>query len=50
VEEECDESVFWLELLMECGHVQSELLKPLHQEANEILAMVVASIRTAKGR
>jgi four helix bundle protein len=48
VEEEADESVYWMELLMESGAVMPERLQDLHAEANEIVAMVVASIRTAR--
>ena len=48
VEEEIDESLFWLELLVETGIVQRDVLADLLAEANEITAMVVASIRTAK--
>jgi four helix bundle protein len=48
VEEEADESVYWMELLMESGAVMLERLQDLHAEANEIVAMVVASIRTAR--
>lgn len=48
VEEEGDEAIYWLELLAETGIVKAELLTPLHEEANEIVAMVVASIKTAK--
>lgn len=48
VEEECDESSYWLELLVESGMVAEELLADLMREANEITAMVVASIRTAR--
>lgn len=48
VEEESDECLYWLELLGESGLVRPELLSNLTQEANEILAMTVASIRTAK--
>ena len=50
VEEEADESVYWLELLVESGLVAEHRLKNLLQEANEIVAMTVASIRTAKRR
>jgi four helix bundle protein len=49
VEEECDESLYWLELLGEGGLMKQERLAALIQEANEILAMVVPSIRTARG-
>jgi four helix bundle protein len=48
VEEECDESTYWLELLGESGIVKKELLAELAGEGNEITAMVVASIRTAR--
>ena len=50
VEEECDESVYWMELLIDSGQVEAALLEELVKEANEILAMVVASINTARAR
>jgi four helix bundle protein len=50
VEEECDECLYWLELLIETKKVREERLADLLREANEILAMVVASIRTARRR
>ena len=49
VEEEADESAYWFELLAEAEIVKSEVLKDLHTEAGEIVAMVVASIKTARG-
>ncbi len=48
VEEECDESIYWMELLEQSGKIQSAMLMPLKREASEILAMVVASINTAR--
>ena len=48
IEEEADESAYWFELLMEGGIVKPEVLTDLHTEAGEIVAMVVASIRTAR--
>lgn len=48
VEEEADETVYWLELLAESGYVNPKLLDDLLREANEITAMVVASIKTAR--
>ena len=50
VEEESDESVYWMELLVESGIVKAELLEPLTKEGNEILAITVASINTARKR
>ena len=48
VEEEADESEYWMELLLERNYANPELLKALIAESNEILAMTVASIRTAR--
>lgn len=48
VEEEADESLYWMEILVEAGLVRQDLLQPLMAEADQILAMVVSSIRTAR--
>src|SRR5262245_35192864 len=48
VEEEADESIYWMELLIEGELVKEQLLRSLLNEANEILAMVIASITTAR--
>ena len=50
VEEEADESIYWLELLMESQIVELSRVNSLMKETNEIVAMVVASIRTLRGR
>lgn len=50
VEEEADETCFWLELLSESGLVSGSRLANLMAEANEIVAIVVASIKTARRR
>jgi four helix bundle protein len=47
-EEEADESVYWLELLVESGIMSAKRLQPLTEEGNEIVSMIVASIRTAR--
>jgi four helix bundle protein len=47
--EEADETLFWLELLMESGIVRTDAIAPLLREANELVAIFVASLRTAKG-
>ena len=49
VEEECDETLYWLEMLAELERVNAAALKDLRSEGSEILAMVIASIRTARG-
>src|SRR5438874_9524518 len=48
VEEEADETAFWLELLDECRFASATRLVPLSREAGELLAITVASIRTAR--
>lgn len=50
VEEECDESLYWMELLVETGQVKAAALVDLMKEANEILSLVVTSIKTARAR
>jgi four helix bundle protein len=47
VEEECDESLFWMELLVNNDIIKPSRLSELLKEANEILAMVVSSAKTA---
>ncbi len=50
VEAEGDESLYWLELLAEMEIIKPKLLEPLINEANEIVAIIVASIKTARGK
>jgi four helix bundle protein len=48
VEEECDESLYWIELLVESGNVKAGRVSALLREGEEILRMVVASVNTAR--
>jgi len=48
VEEECDEALFWMELLVENNLVRAARLRDLMREADEILAIVVSSAKTAR--
>jgi four helix bundle protein len=48
VEEECDESLLWMELLIEAQRIKAERMAALMREGNEILAVTVASIKTAR--
>ena len=50
VEEEADESMYWMELIVEAGLMSEPLVSDLYNEADEILAMTVASIKTARKR
>ncbi|WP_299061280.1 four helix bundle protein [uncultured Polaribacter sp.] len=48
VEEEADESVFWLEIFEEVIPEHKEEILKLKKEGSELLAIIVASINTAK--
>lgn len=48
VVEEADECCFWLEIIMDGDFLPQNRVEPLHHEANELTAIFVSSIRTAK--
>jgi four helix bundle protein len=48
VEEESDESVYWMDLLVATECVKPKRITQLRQEGIEIVSMVVASINTAR--
>ena len=48
--QELEESVYWLNLLIDCGIVKKEKLSGLCQEANELAAIFVSSVKTVKRR
>jgi len=48
VEEEADETVFWLEVIIESNILKKEKVNSLLLEANEITAIIVASKKTSK--
>ena len=48
--EETDETLFWLEPMVETEMVKASKLEPLMCENRELLAIFVASMNTAKGR
>jgi four helix bundle protein len=48
VEEEADESIYWMELLIDCALLRKDDVGHLLNEANQILAMTVSSIKTAR--
>ncbi|MGO8788365.1 MAG: four helix bundle protein [Terriglobia bacterium] len=50
VVEEADETVFWLELLVETSIIPAARLRELLSEANELLAIFAASLWTARER
>jgi four helix bundle protein len=48
VEEESDETLYWLELLIESGLILETRLSDLIRETDEILAMTVSSMKTLR--
>jgi four helix bundle protein len=50
VEEEADEAGYWMQLIVDAGLMKGAKVSALMQEATEIAAMVVASIKTARRR
>ncbi|HVE59471.1 MAG TPA: four helix bundle protein [Pyrinomonadaceae bacterium] len=48
VEEETDESIYWMELLIEGKIIKENLLENLMDEGNQILSIVVSAIKTSK--
>ena len=50
VEEESDESAFWIEFAVDSALVKADLVADLLDEANQLVAIFVASINTARGR
>lgn len=48
VEEEADESIYWIRLLVESEIVSEQLLADLIDEANQIVAIIVSAIKTLK--
>src|SRR6266436_454224 len=49
VEEEADESAFWIELLSDAGIMTARRLANLLDEANQLTAIMVASRKTVSG-
>jgi four helix bundle protein len=47
VEEEADETLFWLELIVEADLLDMERIGPLLQEADELVAIMAASRKSA---
>ena len=50
VEEEIDESIYWMELISDAKMIPTAKLDALLKEAHELLAITIASIKTARGK
>jgi four helix bundle protein len=48
--QELDETAYWLDLLVEGNFVEAEKLKELQDETEQLIAIFVSSIRTAKSK
>jgi four helix bundle protein len=48
VEEELDESMFWMEIIIESNMLNKELVMPLYNETNELLSIIIKSKITAR--
>jgi four helix bundle protein len=46
--EECDETQYWLELLLQLGLIRESEFRKIHAEANELTAIFVSSRKTAQ--
>ena len=48
--EEADEALYWMEMLIEASIIPQERLTALMQEADELIAILTASVKTAKNQ
>jgi four helix bundle protein len=48
--EEADETLYWLELLVEAGIISRDRVAPVISECNQIIAITVSSLNTARRR
>lgn len=46
--EEADESMYWLEVIVEAELLTSKIAEPLIKEANELVSIFVATVKTSK--
>ncbi len=50
VEEELDESMFWLEMIVGLDNKWRDAVVPLYKEADELLSITVASLKTSRSK
>lgn len=50
VEEESDETMYWIDVIAELHLVEKSLLSEIQREANELLAITISSIKTARSQ
>lgn len=49
-QKECNESLYWLELLKATGYLKEEEFQSLHENASELMKLLTSSIKTAKSK
>jgi four helix bundle protein len=47
-QKECDESMYWLELLKETNYISESEFSSIHQQSNEVLKIIRSIIITSK--
>ncbi len=47
-EEEADESIYWLELIIELGYIRADLLTDLINEASVLVPIIFGSLKTSR--
>jgi four helix bundle protein len=47
-EEECDETIYWMDMLIELKLISAHRTRELRSEAEQLLAIIVSSIKTAR--
>jgi four helix bundle protein len=47
-QKECDESMYWLEILKETNYISTTDFEPMHQQCNEVLEIIRSIIITSK--
>jgi four helix bundle protein len=48
VEEEADESMYWIDLLVQANQIKQNLVEQLLDENDQILSIIVSAIKTSK--
>ena len=48
--EEADESLFWLELIVESGMQSNHMVTSIHHEADSLVRIMTSSIKTARAK
>ena len=46
--QELDESSYWLEMILKAGLLHKDTVGPIYSEADQLTAMLVTSVKTAK--